>query len=242
MSRASIRPMSLVMRLNDSSSSKGACQPPCLKPPSVSSSGPPGACMTPSRVTNSLTMSWPMLSPPLSRRSMKKFFRTEVGVFSLILFALTSAMTRVPECMVRLRQPRRCGPLDVRGRATNYRHLCLGDSPWKTTVGRPGSQPGNRFSRNSSKVTQAITANISRKGLEDGAFGRRGVYWRCYKRSHAESRRHRRLFNLCDHSQTDRSEKPKGSLEGDRRLSLWGRCRDVRWLKTFSGGQRPDDQ
>src|SRR5437867_12819594 len=42
--------MSLVMRLNDSSSSKGACQPPCLKPPSVSSSGPPGACMTPSRV------------------------------------------------------------------------------------------------------------------------------------------------------------------------------------------------
>jgi len=29
----------------------------------VSSSGPPGACMTPSRVTNSLTMSWPMMSP-----------------------------------------------------------------------------------------------------------------------------------------------------------------------------------
>src|SRR6266581_7616205 len=55
-------PNLLVMRLNDSSSSRGACQPPCLKPPSVSSSGPPGACMTPSRVTNSLTMSWPMMS------------------------------------------------------------------------------------------------------------------------------------------------------------------------------------
>src|SRR2546426_10337479 len=35
--------------------------------PSVSSSGPPGACMTPSRVTNSLTMSWPMNVPALSR-------------------------------------------------------------------------------------------------------------------------------------------------------------------------------
>src|SRR5207245_3891197 len=81
-----------------------------------------------------------------------------------------------------------------------------------------------------------------RKGLEDGAFGRRGVCWRCYKRSHAESRRHCRLFSRCDHSQTDRSEKPKGSLEGDRRLSLWRRCGDVRRLKTFSGGQRPDDQ
>src|SRR6266511_2642488 len=33
-------------------------QPPWVNPPSVSSSLPPGACMTPSRVTNSCTMSF----------------------------------------------------------------------------------------------------------------------------------------------------------------------------------------
>ena len=32
------------------------------------------------------------------------------------------------------------------GCATNYRHLSLGHTPGKTTVGRPGSQPGKRFS------------------------------------------------------------------------------------------------
>src|SRR5262245_15436911 len=36
----------------------GTSQPPCPKPPSVSSLGPPGACMTPSSVTNSLTTSF----------------------------------------------------------------------------------------------------------------------------------------------------------------------------------------
>src|SRR5213596_3454023 len=72
--------MSLVMRLNDSSSSKGICQPPCLKPPSVSSSGPPGACMTPSRVTNSLTMSWPMnVTAHLEAIPSKGFWRPRLS-------------------------------------------------------------------------------------------------------------------------------------------------------------------
>jgi hypothetical protein len=38
------------------------CQPPCAKPPSGSSSGPPGACMTPSRVRNAFTTILGMLS------------------------------------------------------------------------------------------------------------------------------------------------------------------------------------
>src|ERR1700752_4046497 len=33
-----------------------ACPPPCLDPPDVSSSGPPGACMTPSIVTKVVVM------------------------------------------------------------------------------------------------------------------------------------------------------------------------------------------
>ena len=38
------------------SGSKNGCdQPPCAKPPSVSSSGPPGACTTPSTLMNSMT-------------------------------------------------------------------------------------------------------------------------------------------------------------------------------------------
>src|SRR5215211_2073970 len=48
----------------DSWSTSGACHPPCAKPSSRSSSGPPGACATPSSVTNSVTMSLPMVSPP----------------------------------------------------------------------------------------------------------------------------------------------------------------------------------
>src|SRR5206468_4069634 len=50
------------MTLPDSSSSSGACHPPCAKPLSRSSSGPPGACATPSSVTNSVTTSLPMVS------------------------------------------------------------------------------------------------------------------------------------------------------------------------------------
>src|SRR5512145_2053920 len=38
------------------SSKCGTTQPPYLKLPSVSSCGPPGACMTPSRVTNVRTI------------------------------------------------------------------------------------------------------------------------------------------------------------------------------------------
>lgn len=40
---------------------RGACQPPCVKPPLGSSAGPPGACATPSSVMNSVTMSLPMV-------------------------------------------------------------------------------------------------------------------------------------------------------------------------------------
>src|SRR5258708_5035119 len=50
------------MTLPDCGSATGACHPPCGKPPSRSSSGPPGACATPSSVTNSVTMSLPMRS------------------------------------------------------------------------------------------------------------------------------------------------------------------------------------
>src|SRR6266487_3775941 len=39
------------------SSKYGRCQPPCWNPPSVSSSGAPGACITPSRDKNSITRS-----------------------------------------------------------------------------------------------------------------------------------------------------------------------------------------
>src|ERR1700761_8602506 len=39
-------------------SGNGACQPPCVKAPRGSSSGPPGACITPSRVRNVWTVSF----------------------------------------------------------------------------------------------------------------------------------------------------------------------------------------
>src|SRR5580658_1177984 len=38
----------------------GIIQPPYAKPPLVSSSGPPGACITPSRETNSSTLTFLM--------------------------------------------------------------------------------------------------------------------------------------------------------------------------------------
>src|SRR6516165_4438524 len=43
----------------------GLIHPPHSKPPLVSSSGPPGACMTPSRETNSSTLTFFMISPSL---------------------------------------------------------------------------------------------------------------------------------------------------------------------------------
>src|SRR5687768_2298173 len=47
-----------------SSCQYGMVQPPCSKPPSRSSSFPPGACTTPSRVMNSETMSFRMTFSP----------------------------------------------------------------------------------------------------------------------------------------------------------------------------------
>src|SRR4051794_37433892 len=44
------------MTLPAASSKYGKVQPPYWKPPDVSSSGPPGACMTPSRLMNDRTM------------------------------------------------------------------------------------------------------------------------------------------------------------------------------------------
>src|SRR5580704_9161893 len=45
----------------------GLVHPPYAKPPLVSSSGPPGACMTPSRETNSSTLTL-LMAPPVSGR------------------------------------------------------------------------------------------------------------------------------------------------------------------------------
>src|SRR5688572_24257453 len=53
-----------------SSCQYGTVQPPCLNPPSVSSSAPPGAWITPSRVMNSATISSLMSVPPPSRRRL----------------------------------------------------------------------------------------------------------------------------------------------------------------------------
>src|SRR5260370_42470687 len=52
----------LFMTVPSTSSEYGACPPPYAKPPLVSSSGPPPACMTPSRVMNSRTITF--LIPP----------------------------------------------------------------------------------------------------------------------------------------------------------------------------------
>src|SRR5947209_16673409 len=48
------------MTVPRTSSEYGACHPPYAKPPLVSSSGPPPACMTPSRVMNSSTITFLM--------------------------------------------------------------------------------------------------------------------------------------------------------------------------------------
>src|SRR5215469_9938937 len=52
----------LFMTVPVTSSAYGAVHPPYAKPPLVSSSGPPGACMTPSRETNSRTITFLMTS------------------------------------------------------------------------------------------------------------------------------------------------------------------------------------
>src|SRR5215472_14948827 len=50
----------LFMTVPRTSSEYGACHPPNAKPPLVSSSGPPPACMTPSRVMNSSAITFLM--------------------------------------------------------------------------------------------------------------------------------------------------------------------------------------
>src|SRR5271154_4332288 len=45
-----------LMAVEETGSECGPIHPPYAKPPLVSSSGPPGACMTPSRETNSSTL------------------------------------------------------------------------------------------------------------------------------------------------------------------------------------------
>ena len=53
--RASVRlAASSMLDPMTSGSKNGIDHPPCWKPPSVSSSAPPGACTTPSRLMNSL--------------------------------------------------------------------------------------------------------------------------------------------------------------------------------------------
>src|SRR6266511_2184796 len=56
------------------SSKYAGCQPPCRKPPSVSSSGAPGDCITPSRDRNSITRS--VLMSNLAFRSRSLIYRT----------------------------------------------------------------------------------------------------------------------------------------------------------------------
>src|SRR5262245_13128642 len=48
-----------------SSSKYCMCHPPLAKPPSVSSSAPPGACAVPSRLRNSFTITWRISVPPV---------------------------------------------------------------------------------------------------------------------------------------------------------------------------------
>src|ERR1700692_827758 len=49
-----------LMAVEETGSECGLIHPPCAKPPLVSSSGPPGACMTPSREINSSTLTFLM--------------------------------------------------------------------------------------------------------------------------------------------------------------------------------------
>src|SRR5262249_21043691 len=58
--RSNGRFICLFMTAPSTWSAYGACHPAYTKPPLVSSSGPPPACMTPSRVTNSSTMTFLM--------------------------------------------------------------------------------------------------------------------------------------------------------------------------------------
>src|SRR4029077_7511646 len=51
------------MAVEEAASECGLVHPPYLKSPLVSSSGPPGACMTPSSETNSSTITFLMNSP-----------------------------------------------------------------------------------------------------------------------------------------------------------------------------------
>src|SRR4029079_16467056 len=66
---ASMRPYTDVMNSPVSSSPNGACQPPRSNPPRRSSSGPPGPWYTPSRVTNSVAVSFMGVLPRPSVRS-----------------------------------------------------------------------------------------------------------------------------------------------------------------------------
>src|SRR5215469_2773397 len=52
------------MAVERTGSECGTVHPPYAKPPLVSSSGPPGACMTPSRETNSSTLTFLMTQVP----------------------------------------------------------------------------------------------------------------------------------------------------------------------------------
>src|SRR5688572_19229535 len=59
-----------------SGSKYGIDQPPCRKPPSVSSSAPPGACTTPSRLMNSLItirmVDWTIAQIETHRRASRR--------------------------------------------------------------------------------------------------------------------------------------------------------------------------
>src|SRR5215210_2077714 len=68
----------LSITLPRKSSKYPATQPSCLKPPVGSSSGPPGACITPSRDMNERTISFLILFPPVSRVRQKVSYDLQV--------------------------------------------------------------------------------------------------------------------------------------------------------------------
>ena len=63
------------------------------------------------------------------------------------------------------------------------------------------------------------SSNINEEG---GHLGTRGVHWWCGQWSDVGCRRNSGIRDLLDESEALRSERPKGSLEGNRRLGPMG--------------------
>src|SRR5437763_14496345 len=75
-----------LMAVERTGSECGLVHPPCAKPPLVYSSGPPGACMIPSRETNSSTLTF----------LMTEFLRVLSGLVYLRVSAVFDELWVVP--------------------------------------------------------------------------------------------------------------------------------------------------